>query len=96
VVHATRDLLSMPLVRIGSGVLLGLIALGLFAGTVAARDAGLQWLVLDVVLITAGAAIVAVGFGVLRDIHERSALVRGWVTIGAAVLLLLTLFLGLD
>jgi hypothetical protein len=88
--------LILPLARITSGVVLGLAGLGLFAGTVAARDAGLLWLVLDIGLILLGATIVVTGFAALREMHARSALVRGWATVGAALLLILALFISLD
>ncbi len=85
-----------PLARIASGVLFGLAGVGLFAGTVAARDAGMLWLVLDVGLVLLGAAIVVTGFAALREMHARSTLIRGWATVGAALLLILALFIGLD
>jgi hypothetical protein len=91
-----HESMLLPIARITSGVLLGLAGLGLFAGTVAARDAGMLWLVLDVGLVVLGAAIVAVGFAALREMHARSTLVRGWATVGAALLLILALFISLD
>jgi hypothetical protein len=92
----SHETMLLPLARITSGVLLGLAGLGLFAGTVAARDAGMLWLVLDVGLVLLGAAIVVAGFAALREMHARSTLVRGWATVGAALLLILALFISLD
>jgi hypothetical protein len=94
--NLTRAPLLLPLVRIASGVLLGMGALGLFAAIVAARDAGMLWLVLDLALITVAIAVVAVGIAVLRETQARSALLRGWVTVGAAILLIVALFISLD
>lgn len=91
-----RDSMILPLARITSGVLLGLAGLGLFAGTVAARDAGILWLVLDIGLVLLGATIVVTGLAALREMHARSTLVRGWATVGAALLLILALFISLD
>jgi hypothetical protein len=88
--------LLLPIARIASGVVLGLAGLGLFAGTVAARDAGMLWLVLDIGLVLLGAVIVITGFAALREMHARSTVVRGWATLGAALLLILALFIGLD
>jgi hypothetical protein len=88
--------LLLPIARIVAGVVLGLAGLGLFAGTVAARDAGILWLVLDAGLVLLGAVIVVTGFATLREMHARSTLVRGWATFGAALLLIMALFISLD
>lgn len=92
----SRNPLLPPLLRIAGGTALGLAALALLAGTAAAREAGLAWLVLDVALLVIAVIVVGSGFVALREMHARSGLVRGWATLGAAALLLLTLFLGLD
>ena len=83
-------------VRVGSGVALGMAVVGLFAGLAALRDAGLGWLVLDAVILVASGMVVGVGLLLLREMQARSAVVRGWATMGAAALLMLALFIGLD
>jgi hypothetical protein len=92
----TRDSLLPPLLRIAGGTALGMLALALLAGAAAAREAGLAWLVLDTALLGVAVLVVVSGFAALREAHARSAWVRGWVTLGAAGLLLLALFIGLD
>ena len=73
------------------------IALGLgLLGLAALRDTGLWWLALEALLVVAAAALVVAGFAVLREAHARSALTRAWATLGAAVLLLVALVIGLD
>jgi len=91
-----RASMLQPIARITTGVLFGLAGVGLFAGTVAARDAGMLWLALDICLVLVGASIVVTGFAALREVHTRSTLVRGWATVGAALLLILALFISLD
>ena len=83
-------------VRIGSGVLLGMGTLGLFALAAALRDHGASWIVLDVTVLAVVAAAVLMGFAVLRDVRARSSSFRGWATVGAAALLILALFISLD
>lgn len=83
-------------VRIGAGVLLGTASLAVFAMAVALRDAPISWLVLDAALLLTVAAGVVLGVAALRRLHARSALIRGWVTAGAASLLVLALFITFD
>lgn len=87
---------AAALARVGMGVALGMAVVGLFAGLAALRDAGLAWLVLDAVVLGASGLVVGVGLWVLREMQARSEVVRGWATVGAALLLVLALFIGLD
>lgn len=82
--------------RIGSGVLLGMGTLGLFALAATLRDHGGSWIVLDVTVLAVVAPGVLLGFAVLRDVRARSSSFRGWATVGAAALLILALFISLD
>jgi tellurite resistance protein TerC len=91
-----RDALRGPVTRIAAGTGMGLAAVALFVGLAALRDTGLWWLALEALLVVAAAGLVFAGFMVLREAHARSALVRAWVTLGGAVLLLVALVIGLD
>jgi hypothetical protein len=75
---------------------MGLAAVALFVGMAFVRDTGAWFLALEVLLIVAAAGLVTTGLMVLREAHARSALVRAWVTLGAATLLLVALVIGLD
>ena len=94
--HPRRDELRQPLLRIAPGPGLGLRATLLFVGRAAARDAGALWLVADVAVIGVAAVVVAVGFLALREMRARSPLIRAWVTVGAALILLAAGFVALD
>jgi tellurite resistance protein TerC len=83
-------------VRIGSGVLLGMGATMLFLGIAVLRDGGALWIALDLAILAVAAATVVIGFFALRRLQARSALVRAWATAGAAILLILALFIALD
>ena len=87
---------SAAVVRIASGVLLGTAAISLFIGIAVLRDNGALWVALDLAVLTVAGATVIVGFVALRQIRARSALIRGWATVGVAILLLLALFIALD
>jgi hypothetical protein len=91
-----RGALVAPVVRIAAGTTLGLVALALLGGTALARDGGLAWLVLDVVLLVVAATAVASGYLAMREAHARSSFVRAWVTMGATALLILLLLISLD
>jgi tellurite resistance protein TerC len=91
-----REALRGPIARIAAGTGMGLAAVALFVGLAALRDTGLWWLALEALLVVAAAGLVFAGFMVLREAHARSALVRAWVTLGGAVLLLVALVIGLD
>ena len=88
--------LAAAAVRVGSGVLLGAMTLGLLGGIVALRDAGALWLALDIGILAAASAAFILGYAALRSIRARPGFVRAWATAGAAVLLILTLFIALD
>ena len=91
-----RDVRVAAVVRIAAGTTLGLVALALLGGTALARDGGLAWLVLDLVLLVIAVTTIASGFLALREVHARSSYVRAWVTMGATALLLLLLLISLD
>jgi hypothetical protein len=82
--------------RIAAGTMLGLAALAILGGTALARDGGLAWLVLDIVLLVAAGTAIATGYLAMREAHARSSLVRAWVTMGATALLFLLLLISLD
>lgn len=92
--------------RIAAGVVFGLAGIGFLALAATARDGGLPaitvpavpaWLLVDVVLLVAAGGLVALGLRALRRLQERSAVVRAWATMGAALLLVLAaLFLELE
>jgi tellurite resistance protein TerC len=94
--HPNRDALRGPVARIAAGTGMGLAAIALFVGLATLRDTGLWWLALEVLTIVAAAGLVVAGFMVLREAHARSSLVRAWVTLGGAMLLLVALVIGLD
>ena len=91
-----RHTLREPVTRIVAGAGMGLAAVALFVGMAFVRDTGAWFLALEVLLIVAAAGLVTTGLMVLREAHARSALVRAWVTLGAATLLLVALVIGLD
>ena len=82
--------------RVGSGVLLGLGTTLALAGLAFLRDADALWLAADLALLGTVAAAIAYGWGRLRNLPARPVILRGWTTIGAAVLLLVALFVGLE
>jgi hypothetical protein len=87
---------SMAAVRIGSGVLLGMAAIGLLGGTAVLRDANALWVELDLAILAAATGAVALGYLGLRQLRAQPAVVRAWATAGAAALLVLALFFALD
>jgi hypothetical protein len=88
--------LAAAAVRVGSGVLLGAMATGLLGGIVVLRDAGALWVALDIGILAAAFAAFILGFAALRSLRARPGFVRAWATAGAAVLLILALFIALD
>jgi tellurite resistance protein TerC len=93
-----RARLAMPLTRIVSGTLLGLATVAGFATAAAVRDGRLgagaptgvpAWLAADLVVLAGATAVVLGGVPILRRLHARSAVVRAWATMGAALLLAL-------
>ena len=87
---------SMAAVRIGSGVLLGVAAIGLLGGTAVLRDADALWVELDLAILAAATGGVALGYLGLRQLRAQPAVVRAWATAGAAALLMLALFFAVD
>jgi hypothetical protein len=87
---------SMAAIRIGSGVLLGAAATTLLAGTAVLRDANALWIELDLAILALTTGAVVLGYAGLRHLRSQPALVRAWVTAGAATLLVLALFFALD
>jgi tellurite resistance protein TerC len=98
--HPTRGRLEgrvpWAALRVSSGVVLGIAVVGLLAGMAAVRDADAGWLVLDVAVIAAATVTVALGYLRLEALRARPAVARAWATVGAAVLLVLALFISLD
>jgi tellurite resistance protein TerC len=82
--------------RISSGVLLGLGTVGAFAAMAMLREAEAMWLVLDAAIVLAAAIAVALVYMTLRGLRTRSAVARGWVALGALMLLVLAMVVGLD
>jgi tellurite resistance protein TerC len=83
-------------VRIAAGVLLGLGTVAAFGLMALLRDADAGWLVMDAAVLSAAAVGVLLGFVLLQRVRAQPAVARAWVTLGAATLLVLALFLGLD
>ena len=94
--HPRRHALVAPLVRIGSGVFFGTVATGLLVGAAILREAGAQWIALDLAILVVGALVVTAGFVVLRGRRAHPAFGRVWVTAGALLLLALATFLAFD
>jgi tellurite resistance protein TerC len=94
--HPRREAMRGPIARVAAGTGMGMAAISLFLGLAVLRDTGMWWFALEALLVVAAAALVVAGFMVLREAHARSALMRAWVTLGAAVLLLVALVIGLD
>ena len=88
--------LVAAVVRIAAGTALGLVAVAILGGTALARDGGLAWLVLDMILLVVAVTAVATGYLAMREAHARSSFVRAWVTMGATALLFLLLLISLD
>ncbi len=94
--RGTSPQLSAAAVRVGSGVLLGLGTTLALAGLAFLRDADALWLAADLALLGTVAAAVAYGWVRLRNLPARPVILRGWATMGAAVLLLVALFVALE
>jgi predicted tellurium resistance membrane protein TerC len=95
--HPRRKEVVMPLIRIASGVALGLLALGVFIVAAALRDAGLSWLVIDTALLSAAGIAVVIALLAGWQSTGRATLARGWMSAAAVALLLaLALFIVLD
>jgi len=60
------------------------------------RDADAMWLVLDLAIVLAAAIAVALVYMTLRGLGARLAVARGWAALGALMLLVLALVVGLD
>lgn len=88
--------LLSPILRVVTGTILGLAAFGLLAGIALLRDAGALWVAADILLLGSAGAALAVGLVWLREAHARSAAVRAWVTLGAALLMLAAMVVALD
>ena len=94
--HPRRSEFRAPLLRIASGIGLGLAGLAYFWLVAVLRDADALWVAYDAAILGAATAAVVLGTFAARRLHARSALVRGWATVGTALLLLLALFVVLD
>ena len=79
-----------------SGVRLGLATVAAFGLMALLRDAEAGWLVMDAAVLSAVAVGVLLGFVLLRRLRAQPAVARAWVTLGAATLLVLALWFGLD
>ena len=98
--HPARGRLSgrpaWSVLRVTSGLILGLgtvLAFGLMA---LLRDADAGWLVLDAAVLSAVLVIVLLGYVLLQRLRAQPIVGRAWVTFGAATLLVLALFFSLD
>jgi TerC family integral membrane protein len=87
---------AWSVLRVSSGVLLGLGAVAAFGLMAVLRDADAGWLVLDVAVLAAVVVVVLLGSVLLRRVRAQPAVARAWVTLGAATLLVLALFFSLD
>ncbi len=88
--------LAAGAVRVGAGVLLGLGSTTLIVGLVLLRDAGLLWVAADIAILAAVAALIVVVWIRLRRLPARAVILRGWATMGAALLLIAALFVAID
>ena len=82
--------------RVSSGVLLGVGTLAVFGLMAVFRDADAGWLLLDAAVLSAVVVVVLLGSTQLRRVRAQPAVRRAWVTLGAATLLVLALFFSLD
>ena len=87
---------AWSVLRVSSGVLLGLGAVAAFGLMAMLRDADAGWLVLDAAVLAAVVVVVFLGYVLLRRLRAQPAVARAWVTLGAATLLVLALFFSLD
>ena len=87
---------AWSVLRVSSGVLLGLGAVAAFGLMAVLRDADAGWLVLDLAVLSAVVVVVLLGYVLLRGVRAQPAVGRAWVTLGAATLLVLALFFSLD
>jgi hypothetical protein len=98
--HPQRERLTgratWSVMRVASGVLLGLGTVAAFGLMALMRDADAGWLVMDAAVLLAVAVGVLLGFVLLRRLRAQPAVARAWATLGAATLLLLALWFGLD
>ncbi len=94
--HPDRRSLVAPTLRIAGGTAMGMGMVGVIAIVAGARDAGLLWLLADLLVLGVSVAAVAGGLAVLREARARSPLVRTWVAAGTAALLGAILLVGLD
>jgi tellurite resistance protein TerC len=98
--HPQRERLTgratWSVVRVASGVLLGLGTVAAFGLMALLRDADAGWLVMDAAVLLAVAVGVLLGFVMLQRLRAQPAVARAWVTLGAATLLVLALWFGLD
>lgn len=92
----TTDPLRWFALRSAVAMTLAFGLLGVFAGVARLREAGALWIAADVALIAGAAALLLGGLALLREAHARSATVRAWATLGAALLLLLLILVELD
>jgi hypothetical protein len=92
----TTDPLRWFALRASLAMALVFALLGLFAGIARLRDAGALWIAVDIALVAAAGALLLGGLVLLREAHARSATVRAWATLGAALLLLLLVLVELD
>ncbi len=78
---------SASVLRVGSGVLLGAVAVTLFAATLVVRETHTEWIVLGLALLGLLVATVLSGYVVLRRLRAQLAWIRAWATIGALLVL---------
>ena len=88
--------LAWAAVRVGSGTLLGALALGVVALMASLGDPVARLLALEAAILASAAVLVGTGYLALRSLRAQTAFARGWATAGAAFLLLLALFIVLE
>lgn len=90
--HPRRDALLLPLIRVGSGIALGLLSLGIMAMAVAARqgEEWPVWLAIAALILTAAMSVVAGATGLRRGrsnvLAEAAVRVGTGIVLGAGVL----------
>ena len=82
--------------RLSSGMLLAVGTVAAFGLMARLRDADAGWLLVDVAVLAGMLVAVLLGYAVLRRPRAHPVVARAWAAIGAALLLVLALFISLD
>jgi len=98
--HQRRNEIIEPLVRIGSGAVLGLAGLAFLALAAASPaltgEAAMTRVALNLAVLAVAAATVVLGIAGLRRQQERASVLRAWITVGGGALLAFALFVTFD